>query len=135
MVEGDLFTLSVLGREMTYEVDQIVTVLPTEMEELLITPGKDYCTLMTCTPYGINTHRLLVRGTRIENPAKQEVAETAASVQPDEAGWQLPVPVFVAAPLATLGLLLIIFLIRMLMRLMNNNNKGKTDQKHKQEDE
>lgn len=135
MVVGDQFTLSVLGREMTYEVDQIVTVLPTEMEELLITPGKDYCTLMTCTPYGINTHRLLVRGKRIENPVKQEAAETAAAVQPDETGWQLPVPVFVAAPLATLGLLLIIFLIRMLMRLMNSNNKGKTDQKHKQEDE
>ena len=135
MVEGDQFTLSVLGREMTYEVDQIVTVLPTEMEELLITPGKDYCTLMTCTPYGINTHRLLVRGTRIENPVKQEVVETAASVQPEETGWQLPVPVFVAAPLATLGLLLIIFMIRVLMRLTNNNNKGKTDQKHKQEDE
>ena len=135
MVVGDQFALSVLGRKMTYEVDQIVTVLPTEMEELLITPGKDYCTLMTCTPYGINTHRLLVRGTRIANPVKQEVAETTASVQPEETGWQLPVPVFVAAPLATLGLLLIIFLIRMLMRLMNNNNKGKTDQKHKQEDE
>lgn len=58
--------------------------------------------------------------------------EPQAEVQ---TGWRLPVPVFVAAPLATLGLLLIIFLIRMLMRLMNNNNKGKTDQKHKQEDE
>ena len=67
--------------------------------------------------------------------ADSDIAEAVEAEQPEETGWQLPVPVFVAAPLATLGLLLIIFLIRMLMRLMNSNNKGKTDQKHKQEDE
>lgn len=134
MVVGDQFTLSVLGREMTYEVDQIVTVLPTEMEELLITPGKDYCTLMTCTPYGINTHRLLVRGTRIANPVKQEVAETAASVQSEETGWQLPVPVFVAAPIATAALLLLIFIIRALMSLSGRKRSRKNDNEHKQED-
>ena len=139
MQEGDIFTLSVLDRTFTYQVDQISTVLPYELENLQIEPGKDYCTLVTCTPYGINTHRLLVRGVRIPN-LPEKAAETAAADAGEpqevvETGWQLPVPVFVAAPLATLGLLLIIFLIRMLMRLMNNNNKGKTDQKHKQEDE
>ncbi len=62
---GDIFTLNVLGEKLNYEVDQIVTVLPTEIEELYPVKGQDYCTLMTCTPYGINTHRLLVRGHRV----------------------------------------------------------------------
>jgi len=67
MVEGDRFILYVLGETMTYEVDNIVTVLPHDVKELNITPGADYCTLVTCTPYGINSHRLLVRGTRVDN--------------------------------------------------------------------
>lgn len=65
--EGDTFTLNIVGMELTYEIDQIRTVLPEETQDLQIVPGKDYCTLMTCTPYGINTHRLLVRGHRISN--------------------------------------------------------------------
>ena len=65
LTEGDTFTLTVLNETYTYEVDQILTVLPHDVTSLKITPGKDYCTLITCTPYGINTHRLLVRGVRI----------------------------------------------------------------------
>ncbi len=65
--KGDTFLLQVLGRTLTYEVDQIRTVLPQEMNDLKIDPEEDYCTLITCTPYGINTHRLLVRGRRIPN--------------------------------------------------------------------
>ena len=65
--EGDIFMLRVLDETLTYEVDQIRIVLPTELSDLEIEAGKDYCTLVTCTPYGINTHRLLVRGHRIEN--------------------------------------------------------------------
>ena len=65
--EGDTFELMVLDQKLTYEVDQIRTVLPSEVSDLMIINGKDYCTLVTCTPYGINTHRLLVRGHRIEN--------------------------------------------------------------------
>ncbi len=60
---GDTFTITVLDRVLTYEVDQISIVLPTETDNLKVVDGKDYVTLMTCTPYGINTHRLLVRGT------------------------------------------------------------------------
>lgn len=67
LVEGDIFTIHVLGEVFTYEVDQIKTVLPAEINFLTIEEGQDYCTLVTCTPYGINTHRLLVRGHRIEN--------------------------------------------------------------------
>lgn len=64
---GDTFTITVLDSLLTYEVDQISIVLPDDIENLYIEDGEDYCTLMTCTPYGINTHRLLVRGHRIEN--------------------------------------------------------------------
>ena len=66
MKVGDTFTITVLDRVMTYEVDQIKIVLPDETDDLLIEQGKDYCTLVTCTPYGINTHRLLVRGVRVD---------------------------------------------------------------------
>lgn len=62
---GDRFVLHVLGDELWYEVDQILTVLPHEMDALAIEAGQDYCTLVTCTPYGVNTHRLLVRGYRV----------------------------------------------------------------------
>lgn len=68
--EQDTFTVNVLNQVLTYEVDQIRTVLPNETDGILIEEGMDYCTLITCTPYGINTHRLLVRGHRIENTQK-----------------------------------------------------------------
>lgn len=62
--EGDTFTIRVLEETLTYTVDQICVVVPTDFSQLQIEEGKDYCTLVTCTPYGINTHRLLVRGSR-----------------------------------------------------------------------
>ncbi len=82
---GDAFVLTVLDREMTYRVDQIRVVLPTEYEELEIRAGEDFCTLVTCTPYGINTHRLLVRGARVENEAAPEpfiIGEDARQIDP-----------------------------------------------------
>ncbi len=63
---GDIFTMHVLNEALTYEVDQILIVEPHEMEPLALTEGEDYCTLITCTPYGINTHRILVRGRRVD---------------------------------------------------------------------
>lgn len=66
---GDTFTVTVLDRMITYQVDQIKVVRPDEIDDVQIVPGEDLCTLLTCTPYGINSHRLLVRGTRIENAA------------------------------------------------------------------
>lgn len=67
MEVGDVFTITILDRTMTYQVDQIKVVNPNEIDEVRIIEGEDHCTLLTCTPYGINSHRLLVRGTRIEN--------------------------------------------------------------------
>ncbi len=77
--EGDIFLLKILGETLTYEIDQILTVLPEQMEALNLAKGEDYCTLVTCTPYGVNTHRLLVRGKRIENLPEDPV-ETQAPV-------------------------------------------------------
>ena len=96
---GDTFTLSVVDRILTYEVDQILTVLPHEVEPLYVQEGEDYCTLVTCTPYGINTHRLLVRGTRIENAEEvvvKRVTADAVQIQP------LLVAPMVAAPILLL---------------------------------
>ncbi|MDO5541256.1 MAG: class C sortase [Eubacteriales bacterium] len=69
---GDYFVINTLGRELTYRVDQIKTVLPEDTEELGIVQGRDYVTLVTCTPYGINSHRLLIRGSRTENQPEPE---------------------------------------------------------------
>ena len=84
LVEGDVFMLYTLDETLTYEVDQIRVVLPTDMSTLQIDPEQDYCTLFTCTPYGINTHRLMVRGHRIDNPTAGTILVTAEALQVDE---------------------------------------------------
>ncbi|MCD7834195.1 MAG: class C sortase [Lachnospiraceae bacterium] len=78
---GDTFTITVLDRVMTYEVDQISIVEPTEIEKLYIEEGKDYCTLLTCTPYGVNSERLLVRGVRVENADQKLISVTAEATK------------------------------------------------------
>ena len=75
MEEGDVFYIKVLHETLAYQVDQILTVLPSETEALAVTAGADQVTLVTCTPYMINTHRLLVRGERIPYEEAVEVAE------------------------------------------------------------
>ncbi|MCD7848108.1 MAG: class C sortase [Oscillospiraceae bacterium] len=75
---GDTFTITILNEVLTYEVDQISIVYPYELENIYIEEGQDYCTLMTCTPYGINTQRLMVRGHRIETEAVQKTIKVTA---------------------------------------------------------
>jgi len=101
---GDTFTVTILDRLITYEVDQIETVEPNDLQKLEINPEKDYITLMTCTPYGINTHRLLVRGTRIEN-TKQKTYITTEAFQVSN----LIVTPLVALPIIFILLLSIVF--------------------------
>ncbi len=97
LVEGDTFTLTVLDKTMTYEVDQIRTVVPTDLSALNIEPDKDYCTLMTCTPYGVNTHRLLVRGHRVDNPnGDADVIADAIQLEPVYIAPFIAVPVLLA---------------------------------------
>ena len=76
--EGDIFTFTVLKETLTYEVDQIRIVEPTDMSDLAIEEGKDLATLITCTPYGVNTHRMLVRGHRVENLSDEAVVPVGA---------------------------------------------------------
>ncbi|MBQ9027922.1 MAG: class C sortase [Lachnospiraceae bacterium] len=102
--EGDTFTLTVLNNTLTYEVDHIWIVEPSDLSHLAIEKGKDYCTLITCTPYGVNTHRLLVRGHRTKN------ADGNAMIVADAIQIR---PVFIAPFLAIpiLALLLVYLLI------------------------
>lgn len=79
---GDTFMLRVLDEVLTYQVDQIRIVEPEEVETLEIEPKKDLCTLVTCTPYGINTHRLLVRGVRVKNASNAEDLRIVADAMP-----------------------------------------------------
>ena len=96
---GDTFTFNVLDQTLTYEVDAINVVLPSDSSLIEIVPGRDLCTLVTCTPYGINTHRLLVRGHRIENEkAKLNIRVTADAIRLD-ALYTAP---FIAAPVLLL---------------------------------
>ena len=84
LVTGDLFMLQILDETLTYQVDQILIVEPDVTEDLLIEEGKDYCTLLTCTPYGVNSHRMLVRGKRVENlPEQVTIRITADAIQVD----------------------------------------------------
>lgn len=100
LTEGDLFMLHVLDRTLTYEVDQILIVEPDELDALRIEEGKDYCTLVTCTPYGINTHRLLVRGHRVKNQSTdQNVRTDAIQIEP------IIVAALIAVPLLLLLLI------------------------------
>ena len=103
MVVGDIFMMRVLDETLTYEVDQIRIVLPNEMDDLEIEEGKDYCTLVTCTPYGINSHRLLVRGHRIENQVEaQDIRVTSDAIQ---------IEPLIVAPIVALPMLLALLII------------------------
>lgn len=102
--EGDTFTIRTLDEALTYEVDQIHIVEPHEIGDLAIEEGMDYCTLVTCTPYGINTHRLLVRGHRIEDtPGAAAIRVTSDAIQID--------PVLVAPIVAIPMILLLLILL------------------------
>lgn len=105
LVEGDIFTINTLDETLTYEVDQIRIVEPTNLSELQIEEGKDYCTLVTCTPYGINTHRLLVRGHRIDNieEAKEvRVSADATMMDSIEAAFFFAIPMVLVLLLGVL---------------------------------
>ena len=118
LVDGDTFTMTVLNRTVTYQVDQIRIVEPTDLSDLQIEEGKDYCTLVTCTPYGINTHRLLVRGHRVANA--QGDAPVIADAMQIETIYIAP---FLAVPI------LIILVIGMFMvtgRQQRRNKQART---------
>lgn len=96
LVDGDTFMIQVLDETLTYEVDQILTVLPDDVSALAIDPNQDYVTLVTCTPYGVNSHRLLVRGHRIPNKIKNaRVISEASRVEPSLVAPILAIFIFI----------------------------------------
>ena len=101
LAEGDLFVIRTLDEVLTYEVDRILIVLPSEVQALAAEEGKDLCTLVTCTPYGVNSHRMLVRGHRVDNQS-EAVRLTADAIRVD--------PLLVA-PIAAIPLLLALLLL------------------------
>ena len=103
LIAGDTFVLRVLDETLTYEVDQILIVEPYELDALEIEEGRDYCTLVTCTPYGINTHRLLVRGHRVANAEEAvQIRVTADAIQ---------IEPLLIAPLVAVPMLLILLVV------------------------
>ena len=109
--KGDIFFLMILDETLSYEVDQIRIVLPTELSDLEIDEEKDLCTLVTCTPYGINTHRLLVRGHRVENPEEQPVVRVSADA-------------FVIDPVMVAPLAAVLLILLLLLLLLISSRKG-----------
>lgn len=102
---GDVFEITVLDKKLTYQVDQIRVVEPNDVTELRIKENEDYVTLMTCTPYGINSHRLLVRGTRIENISDKKIYVTTEAFRISN----LIVAPIVASPIIMVLLLIVVF--------------------------
>ena len=116
---GDTFLLRVLDEVLTYEVDQILIVEPEQVDALGIVPGEDHCTLVTCTPYGINTHRLLVRGHRVENtPEAARMHVTADATQFD--------PLLVA-PVLAIPVLLLLLMILLVPKRRRKSREDKND--------
>lgn len=117
IVEGDTFTINVMGQTITYMVDQIRIVLPEETKDLAIQPGRDYCTLVTCTPYGVNTHRMLVRGKRIENIAGEVVVVAEA----------IRIPTYVVIPAVGIPLLFITLTVALIVSSVKGRRKSKKE--------
>lgn len=121
LVAGDKFIMRVLDEVLTYEVDQILIVEPTDVSTLIIEAGKDLCTLVTCTPYGINSHRLLVRGHRIENQDEAKairVTSDAIQIEP-----------LIVAPAVALPMLLVLLVILLVSGGKTKSAGGKKNAK------
>ena len=118
---GDVFQIMILDQVLTYQVDQVKIVTPKEFNDLMVVEGMDYCTLFTCTPFGINTHRLLVRGRRVETIMEKPmlyVANEAFRIEP------LIVTPVVAAPM------ILVFLIHLMVKYRQPPKKKEGDSKH-----
>lgn len=109
--EGDVFYVDVLGERLAYKVDQIKTVLPHDTTYLEILPGKDLCTLVTCTPFGVNTHRLLVRGSRIPYTEAVAQAEEMQQTEPAESTWEQEYMKGIEIGVVVVSLILIVVLL------------------------
>lgn len=120
LAQGDTFILRVLDEVLTYEVDQILIVEPQDVDALQIIDGGDYCTLVTCTPYGINTHRLLVRGHRIDNIEEAMTVRVTADA--------LQIEPLLVAPVVAIPILLLLMILLLLPRQPRKKHGGDADE-------
>lgn len=125
LYEGDIFTLHILNQTLTYQIDQIRIVLPGDVRNLQTEYNMDFCTLTTCTPYGVNTHRMLLRAHRIEN----EVYLDASKIS-NEAEKIQPILVSVVVAIPTLLLILAIVLVFDRLRRIRNKIKEQRENKN-----
>jgi len=114
--KGDVFYLEVLDETLAYQVDAIHTVLPHETDLLTVSEGEDYCTLVTCTPFGVNTHRLLVRGTRIPYEEAEEIAAEISVEEETASTWEEKYVNGILTGLCIVGILCIVGTTLWLMR-------------------
>lgn len=120
LVIGDTFSVRVLREVLTYEIDEIKTVLPSEVNALRIVDGEDYCTLLTCTPYGVNSHRLLVRGHRIPTPPEEDAQAFDESISKQSIIYYLPL----FASLAAVAVILFVLIIVVVRRRRKNRGSN-----------
>ena len=121
METGDIFYIKVLGETLAYQVDQILTVLPEDTKELSIVQGKDYVTLVTCTPYAINTHRLLIRGIRI--PYEEAIKQVPDEKVTPKLPFQVKLLMF------AIIILILIFVFYLIGKRMRKTTKGRRERK------
>ena len=124
LAQGDVFYLNVLGETLAYQVTEINTVLPYETDLLGIVPSEDLCTLVTCTPYGINTHRLLVRGSRIPYEEAAVLYEEAASTEPAASTWEAKYLQGVLLGCAAAGGVSVVVFLVMQIKKRSQHHKG-----------
>ena len=124
LVPGDVFYLNVLGETLAYQVTEINTVLPYETDLLGIVPGEDLCTLVTCTPYGINTHRLLVRGSRIPYEKAAVLEEENAVTEPAASTWEAKYLQGVLLGCAAAGGVSVVVFLVMQIKKRSQHHKG-----------
>ena len=110
---GDTFTVTIYDQKLTYQIDQVMIVEPNDITYLQVVKGEDYLTLVTCTPYGLNTHRLLVRGTRIENPSQMKLTVTNEAYRVDK----LVVTTAIALPI------LVVLIIYVMVKPVNTRRR------------
>ncbi len=127
MSEGDEFYVHILDRTLKYEVDQIKVILPEEINDLRIVDGEDYVTLLTCTPYSVNTHRLLVRGKRVDYDDTKYVESGVSLASFDNGnifflGYKIP---YWAAAIAIIGFIAAVVLVVVFLLKHSSKKKGK----------
>ena len=127
MENGDVFFLHIMGEKLAYKVDNISVIKPEDIEQLTVTQGKDYCTLITCTPYGINSHRLVVRGERTEYKEAEQQPENF-EIKKTQSKWQQEYTKSII--IASFCFILMLLLLMLYREVQKNRRKKRRKKNH-----